>query len=122
MSADGINKAILELESRPTTEDTVQKLASLYIIRDQLQSGIPPVVKDVETELDDILPCYKDYKKVKRRYQLHEVPKEAVQESLKDVCKEIDEFIHTLFNNTDMPEERKQIKQLITNLQSIKAP
>ena len=35
---------------------------------------------------------------------------------MKDVCKELNEFVHILYSNTDMQEEREEIKNLIANL------
>lgn len=50
------------------------------------------------------------------RYQLNELPKQTVVYAMKDVCKELNEFVHILYSNTDMQEEREEIKNLIANL------
>lgn len=125
-SVDGINQAISDLISKPTSMDTAQKLASLYILRDKLsqiqQESGPETTDTTEAELNDILPCYREYREVKRKYQLQEISENAVLDSLDDVCEEIEEFMNTLFNGTDMPEERKRLSKLITNLQKIKTP
>ena len=96
------------------------KLASLYIVRDHLKPVEKNVInKDVTKELNDILPQYKQYCDIKRRYQMHELTAEAVIQSLRLVCKEIDEFIHILYSSTDMEEERIQIREEIQRLQSL---
>ena len=111
-----INNTIENLENSSTTFDNCMKLASLYIVRTEHQKAITDVGKQVESELNDILPQYRLYCQVKRKYQLHELPDTSVQLAMKDVCREIQEFIHTLYSSTDMPEERELIKNLINNL------
>ena len=56
------------------------------------------------------------YKVVKRKYQLGEMTKEAVVSAIKNVCTEIHEFIHVLYVNTDMQEERTEITKLLREL------
>lgn len=81
------------------------------VIRD-LQS----VVDTDEQELYDIIPEYERYKRIKRKYQMHEISDEAVINSIKLVCKELEEFIQLLYSNTDMRKERIQIQSIISNL------
>ena len=108
-----INNTITELENGDTTFANCQKLASLYIVRDKFP------VNAVEHELSDILPQYKNYCAVKRKYQLNELTVDAVINSVNGVCKEIQEFIEILYGSTDTPEERERIRQMIQNLQKI---
>ena len=110
-----INNTIIELENGDTTFANCQKLASLYIVRDKLSNH----VNAVEHELSDILPQYKNYCAVKRKYQLSELTVDAVINSIGGVCKEIQEFIETLYGSTDTQEERERIQQMIQNLQKI---
>lgn len=74
------------------------------------------MLTDVEIELDDILPQYKKYVAAKKRYQLGEISDEYVMIALKGVCKEIEEFIQALYSNTDMAKERRQLKEMVTNI------
>ena len=103
MDINAIQDTIKELELGDTTLQNVSDLANLYIVRDRLLNT------DVKRELDDILPAYSDYVKVKQRYQKKEVSEGVVIKSLKYVCTEIEEFIDTLYKCTDMNKERKCI-------------
>lgn len=108
-----IERTIRELECGETTFEACEKLASLYIIRNEV---IKQEDDRVEQELNDILPMYQMYVRTKRRYQKHEVTKEAVVESMQGVCREIEEFIHTLYVCSDLSEERELLKQMTENL------
>lgn len=116
-----INDTIADLETNySTTFDTCMKLASLYTVREHLQTSVtkPTETKaaSVETELNDILPQYRLYCNVKRKYQLNELTEQAVFIAMRDLCKEISEFLHILYSNTDTPKEREMIKALIADL------
>lgn len=110
-----INNTIEELENGETTFAICDKLASLYIVRNFFKPGTVEV-HPVEKEINDILPQYQEYKKIKTRYQMHEITEDAVVISINNVCREIKEFIDSLYAHTDMPMEREAIKQLITTL------
>ena len=110
-----IDNTITELENGDTTFANCQRLASLYIVRDKFSNS----TNAVEHELSDILPQYKNYCAVKRKYQLNELTVDAVINSIDGVCKEIQEFIETLYGSTDTPNERERIQQMIQNLQKI---
>ena len=110
-----VNNTIEELENDRTTFDNCMKLASLYIIRDNNMRA----TTEVEQELDDILPQYRNYTDIKRKYQLGEVSEKAVENQINLVCKEIEEFIHTLYASTDMPIERDYIKTMVNGLQNL---
>ena len=116
LSITEINNTITELENGDTTFANCQRLASLYIVRDKFPINH---VNAVEHELSDILPQYKNYCAVKRKYQLNELTVDAVINSISGVCKEIQEFIETLYGSTDTQEERERIKQMIQSLQKI---
>lgn len=106
-----INEMIEELEDSDTTYSNVADLASLYIVRDKL-GYIDTVVK----ELNDILPAYTAYKHIKRDYQLGKADKSKVIDQIKSVCKEISELICTIYNNSDLEEERKLILETLKKL------
>lgn len=118
-----IKNTIIELENSDTNFANCQKLASLYIVRDNLQK--PEIRQDnsvedgVEKELSDILPQYQMYVAVKRKYQLGELPRESVLLAMNDVCREVHEFIKTLYQGTDMQEERDKLELMIRDLQTI---
>jgi len=109
MDIRDINRTILELENDSTTFENCEKLAHLYIVRDNF----------TQSELDDILPQYIKYTDIKRRYQLGEVSEKLVEKQVKLVCKEISEFIHALYSGTDMPIEREYMKEMINGLQNL---
>lgn len=108
-----IQETIWELEDSDTTYSNVQELAALYIVKEHLCGTSNNMV---EREYSDILPRYCDYVQIKRRYQLKEIPKESVLQSIRYVCKEIQEFLSVLYNGTDTPEEREQIKEMFKAL------
>ena len=114
-----IDSTIDELEQGETTFANCEKLASLYIIKEHFKQ-YPPVLRglydEIEDELNDIAPQYRTYCEIKREYQLGKTTKEAVIKSIKGVCKEIEEFLQLLYSNTDMPEEREQLKLLINKI------
>lgn len=100
LDIEQVSDTIKELEQSDTTFDNCIKLASLYIVRNNYPTD------DVSTELDDILPQYKRYCTIKRNYQLGNLSKDAVISAMDKVCKEITEFINSLYSHTDMQEER----------------
>lgn len=114
-----IDSTIDELEQGETTFANCEKLASLYIIKEHFKQ-YPPVLRglydEIEDELNDIAPQYRTYCEIKREYQLGKTTKEAVIKSIKGVCKEIEEFLQLLYSNTDMPEEREQLKLFINKI------
>ena len=67
-------------------------------------------------ELSDILPSYLEYVALKREYQLGNISESRVIKSLKFVCIEIEEFLNTLYNCTDMNKERKCIIDMINHI------
>lgn len=109
-----IENTIQQLESGETTYDACIKLASLYTVRDKLYQSVTP--DNAESELHDILPQYRVYREVKAQYQMHEIPKEKVLASLDLLCKEINEFLHMLYNNTDIAEERSKLENLYNEI------
>mgnify|MGYP006988843435 CR=1 FL=1 len=112
VNLDIVNKTIKEIEAGDTNFVNCQSLAILYIVREYASS----CNNETEEELYDILPQYKNYCQVKRSYQLGEIPKEPMLKALNNLCKEIREFIETLNSNTNTPEERDLIKQMINTL------
>ena len=110
MDIYAIQDTIKELEMGDTTLQNVSDLANLYIVRDRLYDT------GVKRELDDILPAYTEYVKIKQQYQRKEISEGAVIKSLKFLCTEIEEFIDTLYKCTDMHKERKCLKDMIISI------
>lgn len=102
-----INNTIVELENGETTFVNCQKLASLYVVKEHLETD------DVIEKYNDILPSYKDYCTTKANYQINHLPKEMLIDAMSNVCREIREFLFILFCNTDMKEERIAIKDCL---------
>lgn len=67
-------------------------------------------------ELDDILPQYRKYCEVKREYQLGNTSKDNVIVAMNNVCKEITEFINSLYSHTDMQEERELLDNMLKSV------
>lgn len=118
MDIKDIKKEIEKLENDDTTHENAQKLASLYIVVEHLSKK---QIDDTEKELNDILPAYHRYIEIKRKYQLGEISEGLVIQGIKNVCKEIQEFISTLYSCTDMPEERDYILNMIKSLDKIRS-
>lgn len=70
----------------------------------------------IEKEYADILPTYQLYCTLKRKYELNEITKEAVIVAMRSLCVEIGEFLQIIYSNTNMEEERKELKSMLTNL------
>ena len=110
MNITVIKDAIIRLENEETTLDNVRELADLYTVRDHFR------VNTVERELSDILPAYRAYCEFKRQYELSGENEDKVIEYMSYVCKEICEFIETLYSNTDFYRERKEIIKILEKL------
>lgn len=112
-----IDAMIKMCENSENSLSNVRNLASLYIVQEHMKNATQRTVDSTERELSDILPQYKEYCDIKRKYQLRILPETAVHRSMQFLCKEIEEFIKTLYNNTDTKEERKMIKNLLIKIQ-----
>ena len=111
-----INRTINQLENGDTTFDNCIKLAALYIVTNYYNNGNSEQEAEVTKELSDILPQYKIYCAVKKKYQLGETNKDWLVMAMKDLCKEIKEVFNILYSSTDMAEERESLKELIADL------
>lgn len=117
MNIYAINKTITELEKSETTYENVSELSALYIVRENLTKNSTIISKDAtEKELQDILPCYEQYIDIKRDYQIGRATDTLLVNSMESVCKEITEFIETLYNNTELFKERLKIEKMIKEL------
>ena len=116
MDLVAINDAIQMLEESDTTHENVSELASLYICRDNLETRLKSSHSASEHKTIDTLPLYTKYINTKRRYQKHEAIDSEVIQGIKDVCRELQELISTIYNNTDMHRERICIKRMIQTL------
>jgi len=114
MDLSTINNLIDELEKSDTLLYNVRNLSALYNVKSHLigDNKFGGTVK----ELNDILPSYLEYVNLKRKYQLKEISIDTVIIQLENVCKEITEFLQTLYRGTDTEEERKYIHNLINQL------
>lgn len=114
MTIQNLNALIEELEQSESSLSNIRNLSSLYIVRKEMIENIN--YDKVQTELDDILPSYIDYVLTKKKFQLNELTEQAVFISMNTLCKEIREFIQSLYSNTDTPKEREILKNLINQL------
>ncbi len=116
MDIMAIEEAIQTLENEDTTFDNVSELASLYICRQYMNKPLNLMVSGTQKELEDILPYYMKYKDIKKRYQLNQTSEGEVIQGIKNVCREIQEFISTLYSGTDMNKERLCIVKTLEQL------
>ena len=105
-----IDKLISEFENSEESLSNIRALSSLYIIRDHCNQDV------VEQELDDILPQYKSYCEIKKRFQMKQLPEQAVFTAMNNLCRELSEFIHILYSNTDTKTERQILTETINEL------
>ena len=116
MNLTEINEAIETLLNSESSLSNVRNLASLILVQDYLQKSLKTQNISVESELNDILPSYKKYCEIKRKFQLKELTEEAVYKALERVCKEINEFLHILYSNTDTEKEREILRSQIRGI------
>jgi hypothetical protein len=105
-----IERTINELENSETNFANCADLAYLYIVRSFYQ---PNETDDVERELSDITPSYTIYRNIKRNYQLGVTNADEVLLAMSQVCREIYEFIMTIYSSTNTAEERKLLSRAI---------
>lgn len=110
MDVVAIKEAIENLENSDTTVDNIQELSALYICRDHLIRSSHDAGED---ELRDMFPYYRKYTDTKRRYQLGQTSEGEVIKGIKAVCRELTEFVDTLYSGTDMNKERVCIRQML---------
>ncbi len=109
-----INELIADLEKSESSLSNIRNLSALYTVRDKLS---PKTETDTtRKELDDILPSYIEYVTSKRHSAMTLTSDEFVLINMQKLCKEIREFIHTLYTSTSSEAERKVIKKLIIDL------
>lgn len=109
MNLQIIEENIKELEMADTTFDTVQELALLYIIKNNLKS---PVQTTVEREYTEILPAYKKYVEAKRQFQLKQTDETNMIKYMELLCSEISDFLIALYSGTSTYKERKLLEQI----------
>lgn len=115
MNIETINDMIDDLEQAETSLSNIRNLSALYNVRTQIL-GTNKFNKTTK-ELSDILPSYLQYIEIKRKYQLHEVTEDVLYNNMKELCREIKEFIQSLYSGTDTQQERDMLMQVIKDMQ-----
>lgn len=113
-----IEDTIYDLEQEPLSLDLCEKLATLYICRDNAKSRLNRKIEGSESvliELNDIIPSYNKYVETKKRYQKYEVVEQMVIIAMQNLCDEITEFIAELYHNTETEAERAIITKMIND-------
>lgn len=120
MKIEYIERAINELELADTSVSNVSELASLYVVRDHLKNAVQTKLDGSDAklrkELADILPSYETYCEQKRLFQMRRISEDAVIPFINDVCREIREFIETLYRSTDCQKERLIIIKMLSDI------
>jgi len=114
MDINTINEYIDELENSDSSLSNVRNLSALYIVKSHLLGS--DNFDNTAKELNDILPSYKNYVDVKRKYQLHETTEQALQIAMESLCKEIKEFLLLLFSSADTQVEKEFLHIIIAEL------
>lgn len=113
-----IEDTIEDLEQEPLTLDLCEKLATLYICRDNAKSRLNRKIErsdEALSELNDIIPSYNKYVETKKRYQKYEVVEQMVIIAMQNLCDEITDFISELYHNTETEAERAIIIKMIND-------
>lgn len=110
LDINDINATIKYYEKQGANLENCRVLADLYTCKSYIENNYNK--DNVENELNDILPQYIMYCNVKKEYQLGKVGKECVLKSMEYVCKEITEFMKSLYSHTDMQEERDMLDKI----------
>jgi len=113
-----VNKEINELLNSPLTLSNARNLSALIVVQSYLQNAIQSKPDSLEQELNDILPRYKEYCNIKRDYQLGKLPEDDIIISMRRVCKEVNEFLLSLYENTETAEERTMLKAMLRDVQN----
>ena len=114
ISISTINDLIDELENGETSLSNIRNLSALYNVKTHLLGSNR--YDSTAKELNDIFPSYLQYVETKRKYQLKEVTDETIYIDMKELCREIKEFIQTLYSSTDTEKERDLIRQMIKEI------
>ena len=118
MNLKEVNDAINELLNGPLTLSNARNLSALIVVQSYLQNAIQSESDSLERELNDILPRYKEYCEIKRDYQVGKIPKDDIIISMRRVCKEVNEFLLSLYENTETAEERTMLKTMLKDVQN----
>ena len=117
MNLAEVNEAIQELQESSLTLSNARNLSALLNVRDYLQNSAQSFPDNLEHELNDILPQYKNYCEVKRRYQLNQASDDDIVIAMRSVCKEVKEFLLILYQNTDTKIERIMLIYMVSEVQ-----
>ena len=121
MDIELIEDTIAELEQDATSFDNCEKLAYLYICRDNYYKRTTGMINsdtNPQKELEDLLPAYNKYVDTKTRYQKYEVVEQMLIYSMDRLCEEIVEFISSLYHNTETEAERALLIKLVDDIRS----
>ena len=116
-----IEETIQELEQDATSFENCEKLASLYICRDNYYNTNMRTLgrsNDVLPTDNNLFSTYNKYVDTKKRYQQYEVVDKMLIYAMTDLCQDIVEFIAELYHNTETEAERVLIVDMINNLRS----
>ena len=126
LTLEEIEETITQLEKGAKNLTDCIHLSALYTCRKEYKKKLQR--EDEETkqedevveEYNDILPEYKRYCTIKRKYQMNECSEEIVANSLQTLFNEIEEFLASIYNNSDFPLEREEFKKFINSFQKVK--
>lgn len=80
------------------------------------ESKVSKLARKVKSKMFRVLPQFKMYVAVKKGYQLKELTAEDLKFAMRSMCRDIEEFLETLYNNTELEEERTTIHSMLENL------
>ena len=118
MNLAEVNEATKELLNGPLTLSNARNLSALITIQSYMKNAIQSKPDGLEQELNDILPQYKEYCNIKRGYQLGKLSDTDLIVAMRHVCKEVNEFLLSLYENTETAEERTMLKTMLKDVQN----
>ena len=118
MNLTEVNDATKELLNGPLTLSNARNLSALITIQSYMKNAIQSKPDGLEQELNDILPQYKEYCNIKRGYQLGKLSDTDLIVAMRRVCKEVNEFLLSLYENTETAEERTILKTMLKDVQN----
>lgn len=115
-----IEDTIRELKSLPNTFKNVQNLAAYIIVHDHIQKAnlVPSRASGTVSNdgMSDILPAYKSYIDEKLKYQSGNMIIDTLNKTLVLLTKEIEDFILTLYADSESKQSRRTIEKMVERL------
>lgn len=113
-------KNIREMKTHEPTPQNIRDVAllELWLVSKEKEGNLPTEIKtsQIAKETKDILPAYFTYIETKRKFQTKDTTKEKMLDSFKTLSDELKDLFRLIYRNTDTPEEREILNELISKI------